>query len=86
MTEVSPARLRDLAFLCAAHWRGLSPATRAAWRAHNRLVRRAPDPSWHHPPGSAARLVRVALERRHVALWEETKAEAIEAAMGAGGL
>ena len=73
---------RDGEFLCGPHWRLRSPATKAAWREHARIARRNPGPWWEYPPGSAARLVRLASERGEKALWEATRAEVIEVAMG----
>lgn len=72
----------DQGFLCGTHWRLRSPETRAEWRALDRIIRRNPGPFWDHPPNSGARLIRLAIEREHVALWERTKAEVIEVAMG----
>lgn len=72
----------DQEFLCGPHWRLRSPATRANWRELNRLIRRNPGPFWGHPPGSAGRMVRLSIDRRREALWERTKAEVIEIAMG----
>lgn len=73
----------DQGFLCGSHWRLRTPAMKAEWIAHNALCRRYPDAFWKHPPGSEGRIVRLALERDHVALWERTKAHCIEVAMGA---
>lgn len=72
----------DQGFLCGAHWRLRSPALKAAWREHGRIARRNPGVFWQYPPGSAARLLRLAIEREHTALWERTKAEVIETVMG----
>ncbi|MCJ2040966.1 hypothetical protein MKK55_18725 [Methylobacterium sp. J-059] len=73
---------RDGEFLCGPHWRLRSPATKAAWRDHARLERRNPGHAMEHPAGSAGRLVRVALAKEERALWEATRAEVVEVAMG----
>lgn len=72
----------DQEFLCGPHWRLRSPATRIDWRELNRLIRRNPGPFWDHPPGSAGRTLRLAIDRHHQALWDRTKAEVIAVAMG----
>ena len=73
---------RDGEFMCGPHWRLRSPATKAAWQEHARIARRNPGPWWDHPPGSHARRLRLAIERREQALWSRTRCEAIEVAMG----
>lgn len=72
----------DQGFLCGAHWRLRSPALKAEWREHHRLLRKHPDPHWKHRPGSHEREVRLAIWRGGEALWARTKAECIEIAMG----
>lgn len=73
---------RDGEFLCGPHWRLRSPALRKAWLKNERLYRRNPGHETEHPAGSAARLVRLAIQHEHDELWERTKAEVIEAAAG----
>ncbi|GJD45484.1 hypothetical protein AFCDBAGC_3357 [Methylobacterium cerastii] len=72
----------DGGFLCRRHWALRPPAMRAEWRENARLYRRNPGSFWDHPPGSAGRLVRLAIKREHDALWERTRATCIEIAMG----
>jgi hypothetical protein len=81
-TAAEAAGYVDQGFLCAAHWRLRPPELRAAWRENDRLYRRNPGSFWEHPPGSAGRLVRLAIQREHDALWQRTKATCIEIAMG----
>lgn len=76
------AGFRDGEFLCGPHWRLRSPETREAWRKLGRLRRRSPGPWTAHPPGSSARLLRLALDREERALWKRTRDAAVEAAAG----
>jgi hypothetical protein len=82
ITESTTKGFVDQEFLCRRHWALRPPAMRAEWLAHNRLLRRNPGCFWKHPPGSAARLIRIRLEHDHNALWARTKATCIEIAMG----
>lgn len=63
-------------WICPQHWKAVSAHTKRHRRRLGRLV------------GKAARTGRPAiqaiLEARQAALWEKTKAEAIEAAVGIG--